>query len=103
MKNVITYITKGSKLIVIYILTVLISGSILTFLSINSISNFQELTEIRVIEEEKSIIENYRNQFQNSLEKIATSLEKITQNDTLIRSIEGFEGINLHHLITPRQ
>ena len=90
MKN----ITKGSKLIVIYILTVLISGSILTFLSINSISNFQELTEIRVIEEEKSIIENYRNQFQNSLEKIATSLEKITQNDTLIRSIEGFNFQN---------
>lgn len=90
MKN----IAKGSKLIVIYILTVLISGSILTFLSINNISNFQELTEIRVIEEEKSIIENYRNQFQNSLENIATSLEKITQNDTLIYSIEGFDFEN---------
>jgi len=87
-------IARGSKLIVIYILTVLISGSILTFLSINSISNFQELTEIRVIEEEKSIIESYRNQFQNSLESIVTSLEKIIQNDTLIISIEGFNFQN---------
>ena len=79
MKN----ITKGSKLIVIYILTVLISGSILTFLSINNISNFEELTEKRIIEEEKAIVENYRDQFQITLESLASSLEKITQNDTL--------------------
>ena len=94
MKDLLKNKAKGSKLIVIYILTVLISGSILTFLSINSIYNFQELTEIRVLEEEKSIIENYKNQFQNSLEKVVISIEKITQNDTLINSIEGFNFEN---------
>lgn len=83
MKNVFIHITKGSKLIVIYILTVLISGSILTFLSINNISNFEELTEKRIREEEKLIVENYRDQFQVSLENLVSSLEKIAYNDPL--------------------
>jgi len=90
LKNIITYITKDSKRIVIYILTVLISGSILTFLSINNISNFKELTEKRITEDEKAIVENYRIQFQNTLENLVISLEKNTQNDTLNHNIEAF-------------
>ena len=63
-------------MIVIYILTVLVSGSILTYLSINNISNFKELTEKRITEEEKTSIELYRQTFQSTLETVSESLVK---------------------------
>ena len=85
MKNVLTYITKGSKLIVIYILTVLISGSILTYLSINNISNFEELTEKRITEEEKTTIELYSQGFQSTLEQLSESLVKRMQQVDLTK------------------
>lgn len=83
LKNILLYITKGSKLIIIYLLTVVVAGSILTYLSINNIYNFEELTEKRITEEEKSIIEIYRNSFQVSLENLSESLVKKIQRDSL--------------------
>ena len=87
MKN----ITKGSKLIIIYIMTVLISGSILTYLSINNISNFQELTEKRITEEEKTVIERYSEHFQVSLEHLSESLRKKIQQDSLMMELEALK------------
>ena len=55
MKNILTYITKSSKLIIVYLVTVIVAGSILTYLGINNISNFKELTEKRITEEEKAM------------------------------------------------
>ena len=81
--NVIKYFARSSKLIIIYILTVIVSGSILTYLSINNISNFEELTEKRITEEEKTFIENYRLQFQGTLENLVKALEKSIQSDSL--------------------
>lgn len=83
LKSILTHITKGSKLIIVYLLTVIIAGSILTYLSINSISNFEELTEKRITEEEKAIIENYKIQFQVTLENLVESLSKSFQIDSL--------------------
>ena len=83
LKNILTHIAKGSKLVIVYLLTVIIAGSILTYLSINNISNFEELTDKRITEEEKTIIENYRLQFQSTLEDLVESLTKSIQIDSL--------------------
>jgi len=83
LKNILTHIAKGSKLVIVYLLTVIIAGSILTYLSINNISNFKELTDKRITEEEKTIIENYRLQFQSTLEDLVESLTKSIQIDSL--------------------
>ena len=64
-------------------LTVVVAGSILTYLSINNISNFEELTEKRITEEEKTIIEDYSKRFQVSLENLSESLVKKIQRDSL--------------------
>ena len=53
------HLAKSSRLIIIYVLTVLVSGSILTWLSLNNVSNFRELTEKRILEEEEQIAEKY--------------------------------------------
>jgi len=62
----------GSRLIILFILTMIISGVILTFLSITSISNFKELTEKRVSEEQISIAEKVAANFQQELEDITS-------------------------------
>ena len=94
MKNVITYITKGSKLIIVYLITVIVAGSILTYLGINNISNFRELTEKRITEEEKYVIENYRLLFHNSLENLVADLNKNNKIDSLLSDDDDFKNVN---------
>jgi len=55
---VLKFSVKGSKLFVIFILTVIVSGSILTYLSITNISNYRELLEKKVSEEQAKVINN---------------------------------------------
>jgi len=62
----------GSRLIIVFIITVIISGSILTYLSINNISNYKELTEKKVTEEQLSIARQTAENFQKELERIAS-------------------------------
>ena len=90
----IKYFARSSKLIIIYILTVIISGSILTYLSINNISNFEELTEKRITEEEKYVIENYRLLFHNSLENLVADLNKNNKIDSLLSDGDDFKNDN---------
>ncbi len=52
----------------IFFLTVIILGSILIYLSINNISNYQELTEKKISEEEQAIAEQFSADFQSELE-----------------------------------
>ncbi len=61
----------------------LVSGSILTYLSINNSSNFEELTEKRITEAQKTIIELYSQHFQSTLELLSESLVKKIKNDSL--------------------
>jgi signal transduction histidine kinase len=88
---VIKIFAGSSKLIIIYILTVLVSGSILTWLSINNISNFEELTEKRITEEEKTIIEKYGKEFQSLLEILSEELAKVEQSDSISLNESGLE------------
>lgn len=94
MKNLLTYITKSSKLIIVYVITVIVAGSILTYLGINNISNFKELTEKRITEEEKSVIENYRRQFQYTLESLVTDINKNNPIDSLLSDGDDFKNNN---------
>ena len=66
---------KSSRLIIIYVLTVVISGSILTWLSLNSIANFRELTEKRILEEEQAIVKKYAEQFADVLDSLGAKLD----------------------------
>lgn len=68
MKNILK---PAPRLIGIFILTMIISGGILTYLSINSITNFRELTEKKVSEEQVSVLRNLSVAFQIFLEEIA--------------------------------
>ena len=49
----------ASRLTIVFILAVVISGSILTWFSINSISNLKELTEKRIFEEQRELAERF--------------------------------------------
>ena len=52
----------------IFFLTVIILGSVLIYLSIDNISNYQELTEKKISEEEQAIAEQFSSDFQSELE-----------------------------------
>lgn len=75
-------VDRDSRLIVLYLALVLLAGGILTYLSINNISNFQELTEKRILEEEKEIHSAYVSNFQNVLNGLTGQLGEQIQNET---------------------
>ncbi|MBT3383244.1 MAG: HAMP domain-containing histidine kinase [Prolixibacteraceae bacterium] len=60
----------ASRLTIIFILAVVISGSILTWFSINSISNLKELTERRVTEEQRELAAKFSLVMQNKIETV---------------------------------
>lgn len=60
----------ASRLTIIFILAVVLSGSILTYFSINNISNLKELTEKRVIEEQRELSSRFSTAIQNNIEKV---------------------------------
>ena len=74
----------GSRLIIIFILTLIISGGILTWLSIISISNFRQLTEKKVAEEQLFVIDQVSVKFQEILENITNSFTAILIKDNQI-------------------
>jgi signal transduction histidine kinase len=69
---VLKYSIKGSRLIVIFIFTAIISGSILTYLSINHISNYRELLEKKISEEERDLSNRFSSGFKNNLDSISS-------------------------------
>jgi signal transduction histidine kinase len=87
---------KSSRLILIYVLTIVISGSILTWLSLNSISNFRELTEKRILEEEQVIVNKYAEEFAAVLDSLSAMYD-----DYLIKmnSIASYDLMNEKNLL----
>ena len=61
-----------SRLTIIFILAVTIPGSILSYLSIRNITNLQELTERRILEEEEDLADIIYQNFQDKLNDIST-------------------------------
>ena len=88
----------GSRLIFVFILTVVVSGSILTWLSINNISNYSELTEKRVLEEQLFLAGQVSENFQNELESVAREftdlvLKNGTSNLQNLKIADTIDGI----------
>lgn len=84
------HLAKSSRLIIIYVLTVIVSGSILTWLSLNNVSNFRELTEKRILEEEEEIAEKYSKAFDFILDSLTVVLNReIIKIDTV--SVDRFK------------
>ena len=88
MKNILK---PASRLIGVFILTMIISGGILTYLSINSISNFRELTEKKVAEEQRHIADQISVAFQQKLLKVTG------QFTALVLTEDELDGDRLKH------
>ena len=71
----------------IFFLTVIILGSVLIYLSIDNISNYQELTEKKISEEEQALAEQFSADFQNELEGLIKTFEYLIQKDSLVLEI----------------
>jgi len=65
------YLDPGMRLIIVFILTVIVSGGILTYLSISNISNFKELTNKKISEEQEIIADRVSISFWNKLEEVS--------------------------------
>ena len=103
MKNILK---PASRLIVVFILTMVISGGILTYLSINSISNFRELTEKKVAEEQLFIADQISTAFQQNLVKVADQFNAlILPEDELdwdaVKHSDSLEFVEYPFIINP--
>ncbi len=87
---------KGSKLIFIFILTVIVSGSILAYLSISHISNYRELLEKKISEEERDLIKRFSSDFQIELDSLTIKFSDHLHQDTTTnsQSLKKFDTIN---------
>jgi signal transduction histidine kinase len=65
----------ASRLTVIFILAVVLSGSILTWFSINNISNLKELTEKRILEEQSELSARLSAALQSKIDKITAGFK----------------------------
>ena len=85
---------KGSKLIIIFILTVIVSGSILTYLSITHISNYKELLEKKISEEEIELTIRFSSDFENKMDSLITIFSNYSQSkhSQEIRNIKNFDS-----------
>jgi signal transduction histidine kinase len=63
-------IKPASRLTIVFILAVVLSGSILTYFSINNISNQKELTEKRILEEQRELTARVSGALQNKIEQV---------------------------------
>ncbi|TSA34892.1 MAG: hypothetical protein D4R64_10955 [Porphyromonadaceae bacterium] len=64
-----------SRLTIIFILAVVLSGSILTYFSINNISNLKELTEKRILEEQRELTARFTVALQNNIDQVTAGFK----------------------------
>ena len=60
----------ASRLTLVFILAVLVSGSILTYFSINNISNLKQLTEKHILEEQRELTSRFFTELENQIKNI---------------------------------
>jgi signal transduction histidine kinase len=64
-----------SRLSIVFMLAMILSGGVLTYFSINNISNLKELTEKRIIEEQQKLAVLFSTSLQEELEQLTAGLE----------------------------
>ena len=83
-----------TRLPVIFILAIVLSGSVLTYFSINNISNLKELTEKKIIEEQRGLFAGFSAALHDKLDTLTANLESggnqpvIIKDSLLKRAIE---------------
>lgn len=95
----------SSRLTIIFILAVVLSGSILIYFSINNISNLKELTEKRILEEQRELSVRFLAAIKDILRKATTDFgnEIIlpgTMKDSLLKRAAEFAFINQTFIMT---
>ncbi len=95
---------SASRLSIVFILAVVISGSILTWFSINSISNLKELTERRVTEEQRELATKFSVAIQSKIETITSGFKNEINlpdllKDSLIKTTTKNEFITLPFIL----
>ena len=88
----------ASRLTVIFILAVILSGSVLTYFSINNISNLKELTEKKILEEQRELSARFLSAVEDKTDKVTAGFEnKIIQpgllRDSLIKRASDYDFI----------
>ena len=82
-----------TRLSIVFILAMVLSGGILTYFSINNISNLKELTEKRILEEQQALAVRFSTSLQKKIEQLTASLESGSYKDKkftdIITSAEG--------------
>lgn len=88
-------IPKGSRLIIIFILTVIVSGSILAYLSISHISNYRELLEKKISEEERDVSNRFSSDFKTNIDSISSKFSNylIQNNDIALDKLKTRDSI----------
>jgi len=81
-----------SRLTLVFILAVVVSGSILTYFSISNIANLKELTEKRILEEERELVARFDLGIQNEIEGVTRRFqEPILPADAFIDTLTRTE------------
>ena len=74
-----------SRLSVVFILAMILSGGTLTYFSINNISNLKELTEKRIIEEQQLVSARFSAALQEKIDEVSAGFK--TDVDVRIDSL----------------
>jgi signal transduction histidine kinase len=93
-----------SRLTIVFILAVILSGSVLTYFSINNISNLKELTEKRILEEQRELIARFSAAIADNLEKVTAGFSNQNilpgnMKDSLLKRAGEFEFITQHFIL----
>ena len=65
-----------TRLSVIFILAIILSGGVLTYFSINNISNLKELTEKKILEEQRELSARFSTALQKQIEELTSGFKQ---------------------------
>ena len=93
-----------SRLSIFFILAIVISGSILTYFSVNNISNLKELTEKRILEEQRELSARFSVAMQNQIENVTIGFKNEINppglmRDSLINTASAHDVITLPFIL----
>ena len=89
------------RLSIIFILTIVLSGSVLTYFSINNISNLKELTEKKVIEEQRELNTGFSAALYDQLETITAGLGNADYQPGVIKESLVKRALEIDCIIHP--
>jgi signal transduction histidine kinase len=88
----------ASRLTIIFILAVVLSGSVLTYFSINNISNLKELTEKKILEEQRELSSRFSAAMLDKIDKVTAGFKNEINlpgliKDSLIKRAADYDFI----------